>query len=268
VSVIVSPDPRALAPRWRLFHTPPLSGVQNMALDVALMARARRTGEAVFRIYEWERPTLSFGRNQTALGRYRLDQIAARQMDVVRRPTGGRAILHHREVTYSVTAPSSETMSLAHSYHAINRLLLAGLAQLGVRAVSAQPATRAARPSDMPCFATPSAGEMVTDAGKLVGSAQWRDAGALLQHGSILVDDDQRTLAELMHVPPATLPPPGTLHAALGRAPSAAEVAEAMFAAVRTHADPGAEPLTLTAVERDDSPPLDFFAADEWTWRR
>jgi lipoate-protein ligase A len=239
-----------------------------MALDVALMARARRTGEAVFRIYEWERPTLSFGRNQTAVGRYRLDQIAARGVDVVRRPTGGRAILHHREVTYSVTAPSSETMTLSHSYHAINHLLLDGLARLGVRAAVARPAARAHRPSDMPCFATPSTGEMVTDAGKLVGSAQWRDAGALLQHGSILVDDDQRMLAELMHTPPPPLPPPGTLRDALGRAPTATHVAEAMFDAVRTHADRDAEPLDLAVVERDDSPPLDFFAADEWTWRR
>src|SRR4051812_21636868 len=91
--------------RWRFLVTPPRSGAENMARDIALQERASRTGEAVFSIYSWSTPTLSFGRNQPAIGLYDLDKIQALGIDVVRRPTGGRAILHHREITYSVTAP-------------------------------------------------------------------------------------------------------------------------------------------------------------------
>lgn len=239
-----------------------------MAVDVALMARARRTGEAVFRIYTWARPTLSFGRNQTARERYRLDRIAERGIEVVRRPTGGRAILHWREITYSVTAPATDAVGLSTSYRAINALLLDGLARLGVRAIVAKPAERAERPTEAPCFAAPSAGEMVTEEGKLVGSAQWRDDGALLQHGSILIDDDQQLLASVMVTPPPPVPVPGTLHRALGRVPTTDEVARAMFDAVRAGADADAVPLTVEEALADDPPAVEFFFRDEWTWRR
>ena len=84
---------------------PPRSGSENMARDSALMDRARATGERIFSVYSWERPTLSLGRNQTAKDRYDLREMDARGIDVVRRPTGGRALLHWREVTYSVAAP-------------------------------------------------------------------------------------------------------------------------------------------------------------------
>ncbi|HMA19794.1 MAG TPA: hypothetical protein VKO87_03265, partial [Gemmatimonadaceae bacterium] len=97
-----------------------------MARDSALMDRARETGETVFSVYSWERPTLSLGRNQTALDKYDLAEIERRGMDVVRRPTGGRALLHWREVTYSVTARISERESLSESYERINRILLRG----------------------------------------------------------------------------------------------------------------------------------------------
>ena len=70
------------------------------------MARARRTGEWVLRVYAWSAPTISLGRNQTAMRHYDLERIRRRALAVVRRPTGGRAILHHREITYSVTATS------------------------------------------------------------------------------------------------------------------------------------------------------------------
>src|SRR5689334_6142775 len=94
----------ALKGRWRLFRTPALSGVANMAIDHALMARARRTGERVLRVYTWSAPTLSLGRHQSARGRIDPKVIEAHGVSLVRRPTGGRALLHHREVTYSVTA--------------------------------------------------------------------------------------------------------------------------------------------------------------------
>ena len=83
-----------------------------MAMDEALMAHASRTGQWVLRVYSWSAPTLSFGRNQVALNAYDRSRLAERGIDVVRRPTGGRAILHDREVTYSVVGPALDAGDL------------------------------------------------------------------------------------------------------------------------------------------------------------
>lgn len=240
-----------------------------MALDIALLARARATGECVLRVYSWARPTLSFGRNQTAAGLYDLDRVRAAGVDVVRRPTGGRAILHHREITYSVTAPSEGDGSLRESYARINRLLVDGLRRLGVHARIAGAAGHSLLPGDTPCFETPSEGELVVGTRKLVGSAQWREDGALLQHGSILVDDDQPAIAALLRRPASPPPPPATLRAVLGRAPSVEESAAALFDAVRAMEDAGAQPFAPDAALLDrEAKALPQFENDRWTWRR
>src|SRR5205814_871858 len=124
---------------WRLLVTQPLGGAENMAVDEALMERARSTGEWLLRVYSWARPTISLGRNQTARDRYNLARIRSEGLDVVRRPTGGRAILHAREITYSVTAPVVDAGDLRASYSRINRLLLSGLVRSGVQAELAGP---------------------------------------------------------------------------------------------------------------------------------
>src|SRR5687767_6811745 len=100
------------AARWRTLVSRPADGAANMATDEALLERARTSGECVMRLYEWARPTLSLGRNQAARGHYDLDRARALGVDFVRRPTGGRAVLHHRELTYSVTGPASQLGSL------------------------------------------------------------------------------------------------------------------------------------------------------------
>ena len=240
-----------------------------MALDEALMARARRTGEHVLRVYGWSTPTLSLGRNQRARGVYLSDELERRGIGVVRRPTGGRALLHHREITYSVTAPSGAEVGLAAEYGRINLLLGSALDALGVRVTVASPDARSGPPSATPCFAEPARGELVFEGRKLVGSAQWRHDGALLQHGSILVDDDQAAIPSLMREPAVLSARPATLRDALGRAPVLHEVAEALFSAVRGRLDPHALPL-----ERDDALAHDTeqlaarFRDDTWTWRR
>src|SRR5881394_4197212 len=123
--------PRRSYGRWRLLFIPPRTGPENMARDSALQARAARSGETVFSVYSWSGPTLSLGRNQPAVGLYDLKKIRQAEIDIVRRPTGGRAILHNREVTYSVTAPIG-TGSLRETYDRINRILQLGLRPLGV----------------------------------------------------------------------------------------------------------------------------------------
>lgn len=256
---------------WRLLTTPAASGAENMALDEALMSRARETGEWAFRLYSWSAPTISLGRNQTARDRYDLHRIAERRLGVVRRPTGGRAILHHREITYSVTAPVDGAGDLRQSYERINRLLVAGLEELGVRAAVAGPSRdkRAPAPGMSPCFDEPSSGELTVGGRKLAGSAQWRSEGALLQHGSILIEDDQSTLAELAIGPAREIPAPATLVGALGERPSMRAVAGAFATAVSSLEDPGAEPLEIDADLRAHVARLVVrYLDDDWTWRR
>lgn len=254
--------------RWHFLVTPPADGPANMALDEALMRRAAGAGEAVFRIYGWASPTLSLGRNQRARGCYVEPAAAAAGIGFVRRPTGGRALLHHREITYSATLPLGDAGSAARAYGFINEVLLAGLAALGVRAEQAT-RTQALPPGPRPCFDVPSEHEIVVDGRKLVGSAQWRHGGALLQHGSILVRDDQALIAGVMREPSPDAPRAATLADALGREPAPGEVATHLREALgrATGATPG--PFQVTPdVEADAARLRQVYASDAWTWRR
>jgi len=253
---------------WSLLFTPPLSGAENMALDEALLELAGASGNAVFRVYTWAEPTLSFGRNQTARGMYDPERARERGIAVVRRPTGGRSLLHHREVTYSVTAPVEKAGSFRESYARINRLLVDGLARLGVAVELASPRGRALPPSAAPCFERPAAGELVVDDRKLVGSAQWRDQGAMLQHGSILVEDDQ-SLVSALATDVAAPRPAATLKDSLGRTPSVDEVATAMFDAVHELECANASVLEMdAALDAAKARLVSRYVDDCWTWRR
>ena len=241
-----------------------------MARDTALLARAARTGETVFSIYSWARPTLSFGRHQPAAGHYDPEKITAASVDVVRRPTGGRAILHHREVTYSVTAPL-EDESLRATYGRINGILVDGLSRLGIPATIAAPAGRAPVPGTRPCFELPSEGEVIAGGKKLVGSAQWRDENALLQHGSILVEDDQSLLPSLAvagHANSNEVMEPATLREILGRSPDPREVAESMFEAVRSVDDSEVTRIDEEEIREEALRHVPHFTDESWTWRR
>ncbi len=254
---------------WRLLVTPAATGAENMALDEALMDRARQTGEWVLRVYSWSTPTISLGRNQSARGRYDLERVRELGLGFVRRPTGGRAILHHREVTYSVTAPVVGAGDLRESYERINALLLAGLSLMGVHASVAAPSQRASAPTMAPCFDQPSAGELTLAGRKLAGSAQWRSDDALLQHGSILIGDDQSLLATLARAGAAGIAPPATLSDALGAPPELSDVAAAFAHAVRTLEDANARELTLDDALRARASALVVrYVDDAWTWRR
>jgi lipoate-protein ligase A len=254
---------------WRLLVTPPAGGAENMALDEALMDRARQTGEWALRVYSWSTPTISLGRNQTARGRYDLRRFRELGLDVVRRPTGGRAILHNREITYSVTAPVRDAGDLRESYERINRLLLSALHSIGVLASVAARATRSATPGIAPCFDEPAAGELTLGGRKLAGSAQWRSGDALLQHGSILIADDQSLLATLALDGAGEIRAPATLSDALGSAPDASVVGAALADAVRNLEDANARELTIDDELRARASTLVVrYVDDAWTWRR
>ena len=254
--------------RWRTMFVPPRSGAENMARDSALMDMARDTGQSIFSVYSWQTPTLSFGRNQSARHRYDLREIERRGIDVVRRPTGGRALLHWREVTYSVAAPLPEDQSLAASYERINKILLVGLDSLGVKVSEARGGPRISLHGDSPCFAAPADGELVSSGLKLAGSAQVREKGALLQHGSILLHNDQPLISSLLLEPGAETPRAATLTEALGREPAIEEVADALFGAVMSLEDPDATGLDETEAGPLTAAHLDHYRNSLWTWRR
>ena len=262
--------------RWLFFVTPAADGASNMALDEALMLRAARSrgGDAVFRVYSWSTPTLSLGRNQRARGCY--DEAAAQRLGVgfIRRPTGGRTLLHHREVTYSATLPVTTVDGARDAYDFINGVLLDALGRLGVPA--ARPTSTASLPPGLrPCFDVPSEHEIAVDGRKLVGSAQWRRDGALLQHGSILVRDDQPLISRLLKpehsgASPITdaTPAAATLADSLGYEPSVDEVARP----IRHSLEAASGPIESFMVDGDvqaDADRLRATYADEtWTWRR
>jgi len=191
-----APDGAAAAPppaverlsqlHWRILHDPPSSGRRNMAVDRAL-AIHRRPGEGVLRFYRWIRPTLSFGRHQKPAARYDPMALAALGVDAVRRPTGGREVLHDRELTYAVIAPAAGPGSLRALYAEVNRALVQGLTLLGVPAQMMAAGRPIPAPDAGACFADPAPGEVMVQGQKLVGSAQVRLGPTLLQHGSILL---------------------------------------------------------------------------------
>ena len=252
--------------QWRFLDSGALSGSEHMAIDAGLMDRARETGEAVLRVYAWARPTLSFGRNELARDRFSAEALQREGVSAVRRPTGGRVLLHDHEITYSVTAPDSHAPTLAAGYLAINRMLRRALTRLGV-AVDVAPVGKSLRPNGAPCFAAPSAGELVVDGRKLVGSAQLRERGALLQHGSILLADDQPRISFLSNAVTPPVAPAATLLQALGRTPSYDQVRDALAAALD---DESSHVSALAAAVAGEyaGPHRAKFAGAEWTWRR
>lgn len=169
-----------------------------MAIDQTLLERAS-AGERWLRLYGWAPSCLSFGRHEPAARRYDASRIAALGLDVVRRPTGGRAVWHGREVTYTVACPGG-LGSLRESYLEIHRMLRDALRSLGVEADLA-PRTTATAVDAGACFARPAGGEIMVGGRKVVGSAQLRQGDALLQHGSILLGDDQTMVGAVTRGP-------------------------------------------------------------------
>jgi len=246
-------------------------GAWNMAVDDALAESVRQGGPPVLRVYRWSPPCLSLGRNQPSDG-YDRDEIRRRGMDVVRRPTGGRAVLHHRELTYSVAARDDALGTLRQAYTAINRALVAGLRALGVDA-RLQPAgpERAPLPSLAPCFEQPVEGEVTAGGRKLVGSAQRREAGVMLQHGSLPLHDDQSAVPGLMLPGAAVIAadPPATLAGLLGREPGWDEMVDALARGWAEALGAVLEPGDLTGDEAARAMARRARYEDPaWTWHR
>lgn len=256
---------------WQLWvDQTPHPGWANMALDQTLLDRAEQHGECWLRLYQWQPYCLSFGRHEPALRRYDAGRIRELGLDTVRRPTGGRAVWHSRELTYAVAAPVQQLGSLQAAYLEIHRMLATALEELGTTASLAAPAGPTSLDAGA-CFARAAGGEVMIDGRKIVGSAQLRRGDALLQHGSILLEDDQALIAGLTLGTKAN-PPSGraiSLGALLGRRIAACEVVDAVARAAASCwraawsriSDPGAI-LDAAAMH------FAQFQSPAWTWAR
>jgi lipoyl(octanoyl) transferase len=203
-----------------------------MACDHACAESAGRgAGPAVLRLYAWDPWAVSVGYNQS-LGDVapRIPELNRRGIDLVRRPTGGAAVLHADEVTYCVALPLGSPLLAGGPKGACARVhaaILTGLEGLGISGLTLHAAGPASiRLAPDVCFAAASRSEIAWRGRKLVGSAQRRLAGALLQHGSILLAGDQAALAALW--PGADPTSSTTLAEAGGRRFGWQEVADAV----------------------------------------
>lgn len=173
----------------RLLIDPPAPGAWNMAVDEVLLDWAARSGGCCWRFYRWSEPTLSLGYFQNYADR--AAHAASGQCAVVRRASGGGAILHDAELTYSFVVPLGHPLALNRLalYRAVHATLIELLEHLGAPAVLCgghKPEPSQSLP--FLCFQRRSDGDVVMNNVKIAGSAQRRNQGAVLQHGSILLD--------------------------------------------------------------------------------
>ncbi len=188
---------------FRLIKSPPASGAWNMALDEALLNNvAEKKSLPTLRFYSWEPACLSLGYAQPVqeIDQERLEQ---KGWDLVRRPTGGRAILHIDELTYSITAPLDHSLvegGVLESYRRISTALSRSLLLLGanVNADKEYGNLSNAEKSKAVCFEVPSNYEITSGGKKLIGSAQARRYGGVLQHGSLPLFGSITRIAEVL----------------------------------------------------------------------
>jgi lipoate-protein ligase A len=189
---------------WRLIETKTAPGAWNMAVDEAILeAAGRREVLPTLRLYSWSPPCLSLGYAQTITD---LDysRLQARCWDLVRRPTGGKAILHTDELTYAVIAPTSEPRlagSVLESYQRLSKALLYALDLLGIPATADEkaPGNSNHQDNNPVCFEIPSNYEITFQGRKLIGSAQARRKGSVLQHGSLPLCGDLSRIVQVLH---------------------------------------------------------------------
>ncbi|MDF2929271.1 MAG: biotin/lipoate protein ligase [Anaerospora sp.] len=231
--------------KWRVIFDKARHGAANMAIDEAIVeAHSAGLVPPTLRFYTWQPAALSIGYFQKIREEVQLEACRSQGIDLVRRITGGRAVLHDQELTYSAVVREDIPVlppTLLGSYRYLSQGLLAGLNKQGVAAEMTLPGAAFGQSSRLPkngaCFDAPSFYEITVDRKKLIGSAQVRKNGTLLQHGSIL---DSTVLAQ-------------TIADEFGRTLMLEMVPDR---------------LTAWEIERAAELEREKFAADVWTYRR
>jgi len=265
----------------RLLVDEPTDSFLNMAIDESLLLSCQRGNEPslfpAIRFYQWSTPTLSLGYSQRNSRTVARDYCQMAGINVVRRITGGRAVLHHRELTYSVVARSDEppfSGSISETYRLISRAIVGALASLGVTAeLSGKEGSHTLPTSPMtrsPCFYSPSRHEVVYQGKKMVGSAQKRLRSSFLQHGSILLDfDPQLLLLATGQQPGLRLPERiASIKEILQREVSPDELIEGLVASFQQTLGLRLSPRGLTPSEEEEARRLreEKYSQDAWNY--
>jgi lipoyl(octanoyl) transferase len=196
-------SPRRPAVReWFCIDTAHQTGEFNMKYDLGLVEEFRITGRPVLRFYGWKPYCISLGKNQ-AHSDINAELAGRDGIDIVMRPTGGKAVLHAEELTYSVVM-ETRGMSVSDSYNMISTALVGGLRTLGADLELSKSSADFQKlfrdPSAIPCFSTSAVYEVEHRGRKLVGSAQHRFGDILLQHGSILIGDFHGEIVKYLNI--------------------------------------------------------------------
>ncbi|GAB4418855.1 MAG: lipoate--protein ligase family protein [Anaerolineales bacterium] len=186
---------------WRLLITPPARGAWNMAADEAVLEHiGRGVSPPTLRLYAWAPACLSLGHAQP-FSDVDTERLHARGWEVVRRLTGGRAILHTDELTYSVIAPADEprvTGSILESYNRLAQALMRAVHDLGLPVEMKEGKADSTGTTNPVCFEVPSTYEITVHGKKLIGSAQARRKDGVLQHGSLPLHGDLTRIVQTL----------------------------------------------------------------------
>lgn len=268
---------------WRLILSKDELGAWNMALDEAiLMSTARRTTPPTLRLYAWHPATLSLGFAQPA-NDVDIKRLKKNNWGLVRRPTGGRAILHVDELTYAIAVPQDDPLlagSLLESYRTISRALLAGLNHLNISAAGEKTYNNdtPVKTTNPVCFEMPSNYEITASGKKLIGSAQARKYEGILQHGSLPIKGDITRITQVLNydteneraVAAVNLSARATtLEALLGSPPPWQTVAQAVIKGFADTFSINLEPGQPADVEMEIARELmnTKYASPDWTFR-
>lgn len=271
--------------QWRVLDTGFHTGPENMAIDEAI-ARAHGRGEVAptLRFYGWKPAAVSIGYFQSMSKEVDLDAVRAGGFDYVRRPTGGRLIFHHMELTYSVSVREELLPGgVIETYREISKGLLDGLQLLGAAAdlSGGEHDPRRINPGgfNTACFDSASAYELQVDGRKVAGSAQTRKDGVILQHGTILLDLDADLLFSLMWLPEGAprerlmqrfLSKATSIREALGREVGYDEARAAFSRGFERGLGLTLVPGELTALEQEEAARLVVakYGNDEWNLKK
>lgn len=199
---------RQLKETWLFLNSGACSPAYNMACDEALLNwQSEGKIPPVIRFYSWDPATLSIGYFQRAKKEINLDAVKGYGLGFVRRPTGGRAVLHEHELTYSVIVSEEHPKmpkSVTEAYRVISEGVLQGFRELGLDAYFSVPRSEEEKmdlkkPKSSVCFDAPSWYELVVEGRKVAGSAQTRQKGVILQHGAILLDLEEDKMFDLFN---------------------------------------------------------------------
>lgn len=276
---------------WRLLITPPARGAWNMAVDEAILEAVGRGGSLpTLRLYAWEPACLSLGYAQP-LTDVDIACLQARGWEMVRRPTGGRAVLHIDEITYSIIAPLHEPRVAGTVLESYSRLAAALVEALRLLSLPVEVQERAdpvrepglirtgSKTPNPVCFEVPSTSEITAGGKKLAGSAQARRKAGVLQHGSLPLTGDLTRILQVLtfsneemraRAASHLLEKATTVETALGRVVSWNEAAQAFIAAFRSVLALNLQPgeLSLQEKERAGQLAADKYSTPDWNQKQ